>query len=170
MQVIITAPGQDVIADISELFHLDSPSPSRAKVLFAFWNTFSSVTPAQTLRSWAGAHTGPMSSRHGLRYLIDSAAKSKSTVFLLDLLRPDTLSALDYLKVLPRIRNLATQGILALPEPNLSELSAENEVGAISFYSALDDYKIWKISSNLESNSSSNNTNLYILLNNLCVE
>ncbi len=114
-EVIITAPGTNEISDKSVPFSINSSSPARAKVLFAFWNTFSSTTPSQTIRSWAGAHTGPISSRHGLKYLIDAAARTQSTIFLLDLLTPNNISALDYLNVLPRIRNLAIAGILGLP-------------------------------------------------------
>lgn len=116
LQVVITPINQNDVADKSDPVSIDAPSPARAKVLFTFWNTFSSTTPAQSLRSWAGAHAGPMSSRYGLKYLLDAATQTKSTVFLLDLLTPDTLSALDYLNALPQIRKLADQGILALPD------------------------------------------------------
>jgi len=115
LQVIVTSPNQQVAVDQIGPISIDSPSPSKVRVLFVFWNTFSSTTPAETLRSWAGAHSGPMSSRHGLKYLLDDAARTKSTVFLLDLLKPETMSALDYLNVLPRIRALVNQGVIGLP-------------------------------------------------------
>src|SRR4030066_747344 len=102
VQILITPQNQPLIADQTPPISIDAPSPSRAKVLFVFWNTFSSSTPAETLRSWAGAHSGPISSRHGLKYLLDAADETKSTVFLLDLVKPETLSALDYLNVFPR--------------------------------------------------------------------
>jgi hypothetical protein len=57
-----------------------------------------------------------MSSRHGLRYLLDAAAETKIPVFLLDLLKPETLSALDYIDALSRIRDLINQGIIGAPE------------------------------------------------------
>jgi hypothetical protein len=115
IQVIITPPGIDEIADKSEPFSTETPSPARVKVLFAFWNTFSSDTPAQTLRAWAGAHAGPMSSPHGLKYLIAAAEHTNSTVFLLDLLTPQNISALDYIDTLPWIQILSARGVLALP-------------------------------------------------------
>ena len=77
LQVLITQPNQDLVVDQTSPTFIDASSPSRTKVLFAFWNTFASSTPAETLRSWAGAHSGPMSSRHGLKYVIDAAAKAK---------------------------------------------------------------------------------------------
>jgi hypothetical protein len=170
LQVIITPPNQNVISDKSEPFFVDSPPPPRAKVLFAFWNIFSSSTPAQTLRSWAGAHSGPISSRHGLSYLIDAAAQTKSTVFLLDLLTPDTLSALDYINAMPRIRILAEQGVLALPDVgNLEHLAGTSYISTpVTLYNPLEKsnlYKTWQISSNIKSNYIDDNSDFVLLLN-----
>ncbi len=170
MQVTITEPGRTTVTDISDQFSLDSLSPTKAKVLFAFWNTLPSVTPAETLRSWAGAHSGLISRRHGLRYLLDSASKYKSTVFLLDLLTPDTLSVLDYLNALPRIRNLANAGILVSPASSQFEILDKN-IAETSF-SAIDNlnlsmdlYDTWKISSNLDHNLVINNDEFILFLN-----
>ncbi len=128
LQILITPQNQPLIVDQTRPISIDAPSPSRAKVLFVFWNTFSSSTPAQTLRSWAGAHSGPISSRHGLKYLLDAANKTKSTVYLVDLMRPETLSALDYLDVLPLIRELIDQQILGVPDITyISSLSANEQ-------------------------------------------
>jgi hypothetical protein len=170
LQVIITPANQNVVSDKSEPFLLDSPPPPRGKVLFAFWNTFSSITPAQTLRSWTGAHTGPLSSRHGLRYLLDAAAQTKSTVFLLDLLTPDTLSALDYLNALPRLRRLADQGILALPGVgNVTVLEGTNEISPLSSSNNQsnnsDFYKVWKIDRNVKNKYLTNNSDFIVLMN-----
>ena len=66
------------VIDQTDPTNIDAPSPSRAKVIFGFWNTFSSSSPAETLRSWAGAHSGPLSGRHGLKYLLETASQSKS--------------------------------------------------------------------------------------------
>ena len=121
LEVIITPPADRKIVDQSESFSSDGSSPAKAKVVFTFWNTFSSNTPAQTLRSWAGAHAGPMSSRHGLKYLIDAASRTNSTIFILDLLTPDNVSALDYLNVLDRIQKLSTNGILGLPSIGVND-------------------------------------------------
>jgi hypothetical protein len=123
-QVIVTQPNQTKVLDKSAIFSLDTPSPARVKVLFAFWNTFNSATPATTLRSWAGAHSGPMRNRHGLKYLLDATAQNKSTLLLFDLLHPDALSALDYIGALPGIQNMATQGYLVLPK--YEEIDNEN--------------------------------------------
>ena len=41
------------------------PPVQRAPVLMAFWDTFPVTTPAQALRRWNGAHTGPNGDRHG---------------------------------------------------------------------------------------------------------
>lgn len=148
LQVFITPPNQKIAVDQIEPTYVDASPPSRAKVIFAFWNTFSSSTPAETLRSWAGAHSGPISSRHGLKYLIDAAAQTKSTIFLMDLLKPETLSALDYLNVLPQIRALSNKGILGLTDDinsfmsslDARPLAVANDIKAIKFE------KIWNIS------------------------
>jgi hypothetical protein len=172
LQVIITPSNQNLVADKSDPFSIDASSPVRAKVLFAFWNTFSATTPAQTLRSWAGAHEGPMSSRHGLKYLLDAAAQTKSTVLLFDLLTPDTLSALDYLNALPRIRKLADQGILVLPSVgNITQFDVTDDVNSAYLDKNLENYldvnKIWNISSNAEVRLTNRKSNLFILLNNV---
>jgi hypothetical protein len=167
LQVIITPINQEIVSDISVPFLIDSPSPSRAKVIFAFWNTFSSITPAQTLRSWAGAHAGPMSSRHGLSYLIDSVARTNSPVFLLDLLTPDNLSALDFINALPRIRELENQGLLILPAIGNIEVNPDTEPILKSVNNPiynLDFYKIWRITSNLDSMYMMKNSDFILLL------
>lgn len=77
----------------------DSPPPPAVKVLLAFWDTFQSATPAQALRSWDGAHTGPDSNRHGLRFLFDAANKYRLPIHILDANEKETMSALEYLGV-----------------------------------------------------------------------
>lgn len=118
IQVLTTAPNQAIVADVIDPVRIDAPSPSRARIAFAFWNTFPSATPAKTLRSWKGAHSGPMSTRHGLYYLLEAAARTRTPVILLDLLEPDNLAALDYLSVLPWVQDLIHQDILILPVVN----------------------------------------------------
>jgi hypothetical protein len=170
-QVIVTPPGTAMIADKSEPFTTDTPSPARAKLLFAFWNTFSSETPAQTLRSWAGAHAGPMSSRHGLRFLIDAADRTDSTIFLLDLLTPENISALDYINALPRIRKLADKGILGLPVINsnveLSRIQSYDRALSSGIESnPLDVYGDWIRYSDLNNLDSQFTSNFMLFLNN----
>ncbi len=132
-QVIITRPRQDYVIDKSAVYSMDTPSPARLPVLFAFWNTFDPATPATTLRSWAGAHTGPGRSRHGLRYLLESAAQTHTTVILTDLLKPETISALDYLGALPMVQTIETQGYLVVPVFNQSsEEFAQFSTGSLT--------------------------------------
>jgi hypothetical protein len=168
-QVIIASPGADQIGDKSAPFTTDTPSPQRVKVLFSFWNTFSSSTPAQSLRSWAGAHAGSISSRHGLKYLIDAADQTNTTIFLMDLLSPQNISALDYLNVLPRIRKLADKGILGLSGININNNFGDSQIiqstmlnNYVSQHtSRYSDWLINNDSSNLDKKS---NSNLFLLI------
>jgi hypothetical protein len=112
IQVFITPENTGNISDKSDPVAIDASPPPRAKVLFIFWNTFSAASPAETLRSWAGAHSGPMSSRHGLQYLLDAADRTNTTIFLMNTLTPDTLSALDLLKAIPKIRTMMNREVL----------------------------------------------------------
>jgi hypothetical protein len=171
-QVIITSPGTSKIADKSKLFSIDTPSPARVKVLFAFWKTFSSDTPAQTLRSWEGAHTGPISSRHGLKYLLDVAERTDATVFLLDLLTPENISALDYLNAIPQIRKLSDRGILGLPDIYMYEEVGKSQTSLATTYD-IDTryhqgvYPDWIINNDLNNIDMRSNSNFYLLLNNV---
>ncbi len=115
LQILIASRDDAVVLDKSAAFSLDAPSPARAKVIFAFWNTFNPYTPATTLRSWAGAHSGPRRSRHGLEYLLEQLEQAKYPVFLLDLLDQQNLPALDYIGAIPQIRSLVQRGNLVLP-------------------------------------------------------
>jgi hypothetical protein len=94
----------------------DASPPRQAEVLFAFWDTFSASTPAQALRMWDGAHSGPGRSRFGLRYLVNAVNNSHVPVFLLDLKTPATFSTLDFMQVLPEIKNLADRQMIILPD------------------------------------------------------
>jgi hypothetical protein len=121
IQIIVTSAGNNHILDKSNSFSIDAPSPARVQIFFAFWNAFSANTPAQALRSWAGAHSGPMSSRHGLKYLLDSAFMTKTPIYVLDLITFDNLSALDYINALYIVKDLINQGILS--SENLGEVT-----------------------------------------------
>lgn len=114
LQVLITSKNKNSVIDEINPVAIDSPPPPKANVLFLFWNTFSSNTPAQTLRSWDGAHSGPGRSRHGLKYLIEASEKTDTPVFISDLLNPESLSALDYIQVLPWITTLAQRKLINL--------------------------------------------------------
>jgi hypothetical protein len=133
IQVITTPPYKSYITDQIGPTSIDGPSPSRAKVLFVFWDTFYSSTSAEALRSWAGAHSGPISSRHGLKYLLDFADKTYNPIFLLDLMTPDTSSALDYLNADNWIEKLIKQGKI---------ITYHNNFGLDNYWKLYINYKI----------------------------
>lgn len=111
-QIFTTLAGSRIIQDQSSPFSTGDPPPGQAHVLFAFWNTFPAYTPAQTLRRWDGAHTGPLGGRHGLYNLLRTARNQAIPLFLLDLKTPTSLSALDYAEGLEFVRGMAAKGNL----------------------------------------------------------
>jgi hypothetical protein len=114
-QFAITRPGGDQVQDASPVFQLHGTAPPPpAQVFFAFWDTFWAYTPAQALRSWDGAHSGPFGERHGLGPLLASFRRAQAPLLLADLLEPAALSGLDYLAVLPRLQRQAQQFPLSL--------------------------------------------------------
>ena len=78
----------------------------------SFWDVFPAATPAQALRRWDGAHTGPRGERHGLKHILDNAGRYGIPVALLDLKTPASLAALNYMGITPQIQNLASLGLL----------------------------------------------------------
>ncbi len=92
------------------------PPTQRAAVLLAFWDAFPAATPAQALRRWDGAHTGPTGERHGLRHLLEAAERNRLPVFLLDLKTPPSLAILDAFQGLDQIAALQADGLLILPD------------------------------------------------------
>jgi hypothetical protein len=92
------------------------PPVNRAPLLLAFWDSFPAVTPAQALRRWDGAHTGPNGGRDGLKYLLEAAERHRLPIALLDLKVPASLAALDYLGVTPQLQDMLAQSLLILPE------------------------------------------------------
>jgi hypothetical protein len=116
LQAFVTPPGDRRPADSLGPVRTDSRPPARAPLLLAFWNTFPAYTPAQALRRWDGAHTGPSGGRHGLHVLLQAVRRARVPVALLDLKTATALSALDELGSLPLIRNLAGRGLLILPD------------------------------------------------------
>jgi hypothetical protein len=92
------------------------PPTQRAPLALVFWNVFPAATPAQALRRWNGAHTGPRGERHGLKQILDNAGTYEVPVALLDLKTPAGLSALNYMGSMPRIRDLTSLGLLILPD------------------------------------------------------
>jgi hypothetical protein len=116
VQAVLTEPGSDKITDQLNPFQLGDRPPQIAPVLFAFWNTFPAYTPAQSLRRWDGAHTGPMGGRHGLYNLLRAARNYQIPLALLDLKSPVSLSALDYVDGLPIVQRMAAEDLLILPD------------------------------------------------------
>ena len=112
---------------------LDGPIPTQtAPLLLTFYDTFAGRFPAEALRSWDGAHTGPRGERHGLKHLLDAVEEYQIPVVLLDLKEPENLSALDAMGVLPRIDALANNSLLILPESE-QMLPAEKNQGTNDF-------------------------------------
>jgi hypothetical protein len=96
---------------------LDSPVPTQtAPLLLTFHDTFAARFPAEALRSWDGAHTGPRGERHGLKHLLDAAEEYQTPIVLLDLKEPENLSALDAMGVIPYIQQMEQEGTLILPD------------------------------------------------------
>jgi len=114
LQVLIYPPHQDQPADQTLIISLDSSPPPQTKIQFVFWNTLETTTPAEAMRSWAGAHSGPMSSRHGLMYLLEAISKFDYPVLIVDLCKPENASVIDYFDVNNIINNLSDRNILAL--------------------------------------------------------
>ena len=108
---------------------LDGPLPTQtAPLLLTFYDTFAARFPAEALRACDGAHSGPRGERHGLKHLLDAAEEYQVPLILLDLKKPENLSALDAMGLLPRVQELAEQGWLILPE-NSSDHSDEAQFG-----------------------------------------
>ena len=116
LQAFITSPGSTQPADTIGPISSNALPPGQAQVLLAFWNSFPAYTPAQALRRWDGAHTGPYGERHGLHVLLQQVRRYKVPVALLDLKTWASLSALEYTGGMPMVRNLAEEGLLILPD------------------------------------------------------
>lgn len=86
--------------------------PPPIEVSLVFWNVLDSSTPASILKSWAGAHTGPQSSRHGFSYLLNAAEKWNIPLYICNLDDPEVVFALKYLQVLPYANDLHDAGII----------------------------------------------------------
>lgn len=111
-------PSVDVSTPEDEItgLRLDGAFPSQtAPLLLTFYNTFAGRFPAEALRSWDGAHTGPRGERHGLKHLLDAAREYQIPIVLLDLKEPQNLSALDAMGLLPHLQQTEQDGTLILP-------------------------------------------------------
>lgn len=139
-QVLLTPPGSTSPVDASQPLASNSLPPGKVRVFLAFWNTLPATTPAQALRRWDGAHTGPAGGRHGLHNLLRAARSHRVPLFLLDLKNPASLSALDFLGGLPLVRTMAAEGLLVLPDSNLlaTVRTPQSLPGWVSAQSALE--------------------------------
>ena len=115
-QVFVTSPGSDELTDESAPFRISSAPPPPAKLLIAFWDVMPAATPAQALRRWNGAHTGPQGDRHGLEHLVLAAAENKIPVALLDLRTVKSMAAIDLMGAAEVVAALSQQGYLLLPD------------------------------------------------------
>jgi hypothetical protein len=94
----------------------DLPPEQRAPVIVAFWEAFPVTTPAQALRRWDGAHTGPLGDRHGLLHILEGAGQYNIPVVLLDVKNPASLAALNFMGHIPVLKDLYGRGLLILPD------------------------------------------------------
>ena len=115
-QAFSTRENSLVVADEIGPVRFDSTPPGRAPILLAFWNTFPAYTPAQSLRRWDGAHTGPFGERHGLSILLNNVHQFRIPVHLLDLRNPTSLSAIDFSGGMPLVQELVSDKLLILPD------------------------------------------------------
>jgi hypothetical protein len=111
-----------VLADEVNNVRSDAQPPvNRAPVLVAFWDAFPVATPAQALRRWDGAHTGPLGDRHGLFHILKAAGDYGVPVALLDIKNPASLAALDFMGNVPILKDLYARGLLILPDVAFGE-------------------------------------------------
>jgi hypothetical protein len=122
MQVAAFTPDASDPADLTDFVRSDTfPPTQRAPLALVFWDVFPAATPAQVLRRWNGAHTGPRGERHGLKNILDNAGLYGVPVVLLDLKTPASLAALGYLGITPEIQSLTSHGLLILPDVAFGE-------------------------------------------------
>jgi len=115
LRATLTMPGsQQILDEIPTVWSTATAEP--LPLVFAFWNTFPAHTPAQVLRRWDGAHTGPLGERHGLKHLLEASQMMQVPIVLLDLKTPSSLVALDLLGQMQNIANLNRSGLLILPD------------------------------------------------------
>lgn len=108
-------PLTSTVVDLTQPAALHGMPPEPVPLLLAFWNAFPAYTPAQALRRWDGAHTGPAGGRHGLYNLLRASRNHALPLALLDLSAPEALSALDYAGGLELVRQLERSRLLILP-------------------------------------------------------
>lgn len=122
LQAFSFLPGQVDVIDETRVTRSDSLSPSsQVPVEIAFWNVFPAFSPAQALRRWDGAHTGPNGGRHGLKHILDSVGQFEVPVALLDITTPASLAALDFEGALPQLQHLVQDDLILLADSGYSQ-------------------------------------------------
>lgn len=122
----ISLPGENAALDTLGPFRLEGTPPAGAPLLLEFWDVLPARTPAQLLRRWDGAHTGPYGQRHGLVYLLRAAQANRVPITLLDLAQPASLRGLSLVGGLELVRQMQNAGLVSLPDNGavLPEFSA----------------------------------------------
>jgi hypothetical protein len=121
-QIFITPPNSLDIIDATPPVALNGAAPAPAQLLLAFWDTLPAATPAQAMRRWNGAHTGPLGQRHGLFQLLKASDKFDIPLVLLDLKNPSSLAAMATMDQLQWVRTLEERGLLVLPDSASGDL------------------------------------------------
>lgn len=136
MEVFITSPGGRSLLDQSPPVSTEtSTNAPSAPLLLSFKDVFKAVTPAQALRRWDGAHTGPIGSRHGLEHILTNVDTYNVPVVLLDLKTPQSLAAVDLMDGTALIKELVDRDLLilpdvVLPQPALTDLQVERRIAS----------------------------------------
>lgn len=113
---ILDSASQTVAPPTPKILNTPLPTSNKAPLLLEFHDLMPGFTPAQALRRWDGAHTGPFGQRHGLQYLLQAVEKYNIPVVLLDIKKPNSLAALNYLGQIEKIRQLVRKDLLILPD------------------------------------------------------
>jgi hypothetical protein len=114
---VISLPGGEELENAKEYdvvgpVSTGAPPPAPVQLILAFSEVFQAATPSQALRSWDGAHSGPDSARHGLRYLFEAIGKYKLPTLVAGLGDQRVTSAMEYLGVAKWYWSLKDEGIL----------------------------------------------------------
>jgi len=121
-QAFLTRPGETALQDSIGPFGFDTQATVKAAPLvLVFWDALPAATPAQVLRRWDGAHTGPFGQRHGLKILLEAASETKVPLAVLDLQRADSLAALEALGGLNLVREMQRSGLLLIPDAGFGD-------------------------------------------------
>ncbi|HWQ84922.1 MAG TPA: hypothetical protein VN363_10160, partial [Anaerolineales bacterium] len=128
LEFFTALPGSQEIADRLGPQTPQTAIPQAMPALLAFWDSFPAATPAQALRRWDGAHTGPLGGRHGLFNLLRTARAREIPLVLLDLGSPETLAALEYAGGMGLTAELALSRQLILPASLPGLLAQAGEV------------------------------------------